>query len=397
MTLRDALVRHKPFVECKSRDTKNSKGVKWPRPSIRVWDQFTMATLNESYGHILDQPLPDEYTNKLPPTSSLNNLAVENDDGPKTLLAWNDDTVLPLVKWSKQTMGLHTGMAIRHSYSDASGEKVAKIPRNDCKKTVIDHIIGLGNAGKDTLVVGLGRTSSKWRASTLFGNLNPSVEERRWPLRQLANLCRASETRYGYIQTDDELVVCCFGSRGTQVQRGETRYTDTTWTDWTVAFMPVPWNTELSKGARHDVMTTELALWWLCMLSLSDGHRALVDTEDIVPINAWDIVWLDEDRGWIRRHRYSAVEEPTDAPPPPPYETPEVDNAAVFAAQVGINGESHFALDSLDEFFNFGPVAVGQEAVPAGEVVQPNGGYDGTLINVDVDVDEQVRQDNDLA
>lgn len=68
--------------------------------------------------------------------------------------------------------------------------------------------------------------------------------------------------------------------------------------------MPVPWS-------RHgtEVLTTDLALWWLYMLSMS-GHRKMVAAGDMVKINHWDDVYLDAHRGLGRRHRYSNCEDP---------------------------------------------------------------------------------------
>lgn len=210
--------------------------------------------------------------------------------------------------------------------------------------------------------MGLARTSQKWRSVSLVRGTATGIEEKRWPIRQLANLCARSETRYGYIQTDDELVVCCFGAKAPVAGGGaavgparadvdgadffggsQKKDDDDEWTNWSVAIMAVPWSTELSAGAgygggaRH-VLTTELALWWLCMLALSDGHRQLVETKDIVPIDSWDTVHAGDDCGWVRRHKYSLAEEPTNPPPPPVYEEPVLGNTTAFAINIGISG-----------------------------------------------------------
>ncbi|CAK7222619.1 hypothetical protein SEUCBS140593_004960 [Sporothrix eucalyptigena] len=280
-----------------------------------------METLNASYESILNHPLPQGFVASLPPTARLEGLALADDRGPKHLLQWNHDTVLPLVKWSKQIMGLHVGVALSHVYSDADGQALAKLPQysgGGGNKTVIDHLVGLSDKGRSTLVVGLGRTSSKWKGSVLINNTKTT--------------------------TDQDLVVFCFGAwrvAGPDPSKEESN-------DWSVAFMPVPWNTELSLSARHDVLTTELALWWLCMLSLSDGHVDLVKTHEIVPIDAWDKVWLGEERGWVRRHRYSGAEVPMTPPPPPAYDMPEPAQPAAFAAEVGVHNELDFWLHPLN-------------------------------------------------
>lgn len=77
--------------------------------------------------------------------------------------------------------------------------------------------------------------------------------------------------------------------------------------------MPVPWT--LHGEAQ---LTTDIALWWLCMLALSaPQHRALVTGADVVGIGEWEVRYVDGECGWVRHRRYSNAEEPADPPPPP--------------------------------------------------------------------------------
>lgn len=84
------------------------------------------------------------------------------------------------------------------------------------------------------------------------------------------------------------------------------------------------------------------------MLAMSAHHRDIVEEGEMVKINDWDIVYLDEERGWVRRHRYSNVEEPTSQPPPP---APSPNNAAAFAAGVGLDANDWFDIDPTSENF----------------------------------------------
>lgn len=166
----------------------------------------------------------------------------------------------------------------------------------------IDHRIFLDDFPSANLVVGLGRSSNKFKGRTIA--LQPSAlsQEKFWPMRQLANLCNVAQTRYGYILTEEEFVACCFSRQTIQEKDA-----------WKAAVMPVPW-TRHGQGQ----LTTDLALWWLCMLAMSSSdHRALVSDGEIVGIDEWDVVFLDDERGWVRRHRYSSHETPTPPPPPP--------------------------------------------------------------------------------
>lgn len=95
------------------------------------------------------------------------------------------------------------------------------------------------------------------------------------------------------------------------------------------------------------------------MLALSaPEHRALVTEADMVGIGEWEVRYVDEERGWVRRHRYSDIEQPADPPPPPVYQTPSPGNRAVFTAAVGIHMDPSFGLDGdfdlgyVDEFLH---------------------------------------------
>lgn len=80
-------------------------------------------------------------------------------------------------------------------------------------------------------------------------------------------------------------------------------------------------------------------------------------------IDEWDVHRYDDERGWVRRHKYSKFEEPTDEPLPPAYEPPTTGSAevmaAAFNAEAGINADPAFDMfssgvyDNLDDLFNF--------------------------------------------
>ncbi|CAK7227117.1 hypothetical protein SCUCBS95973_006434 [Sporothrix curviconia] len=313
-TLRDALVRHKPFLACATTQKGNTKSHRWPKvTSIHEWRAFNIDALNESYGHVIDSTLSSTLVDKLPSTNKLEGLTMYDDSGPKNIIAWNDENVMSMVNHAKVFMGLHPGASVQHSYTSADGSTKAIFPEAH-SKTTVDHVITLGNSRSDVLVVGLGRTSVKWKGSLLVKDFDNTTNENGWPLRQLANLCSKAQTRYGYIQTDKELVVCYFTVSTTGPP---DEY------EWSAYIMPVPWNTELSSdqsAAPKTHLTTELALWWLCMLSLCDEHRPIVALGQVVAIDSWDKQQLNSGL-WVRRHRYSGFEQPL----PFAFPTPDLD------------------------------------------------------------------------
>ncbi|CAM1502363.1 Fc.00g043470.m01.CDS01 [Cosmosporella sp. VM-42] len=344
-TLRRVLSQRKPLVRCNTTATRNSTSENWPKleECVKIWDDFNLSNLNESYGHVLDLPVPEQLLMAPQPGQAFAGIAINKAEDINHLISWNDGLMQPSLQFAKSHLRLYPGILLRHKYSTADKSFIAKI--SSAPRLSVDHLIALDDFPSPHLVAGLGRPSPKWSGRKLAHQLDNPTMELLWPLMQLANICKAAGTRYGYIQTDEELVVCCFSKE----VNGETG------TDWKAAIMPIPWS-------RHgvDVLTTDLALWWLCMLAMSGPHhRAIVEDGEMVKINAWDVVHLDEERGWVRRHRYSSIEVPTSPPPPPQY-TPPLGNATAFDWQNNEDplanlvdfGAANFDLDQLD-FGNF--------------------------------------------
>jgi len=293
-----------------------------------------LDNLNDSYGHVLDLAIPHE---TLRPDQVLADVAIDGPNSIKHLIGWNEGLMKPTLQFAKSRLELHPGVVLRHNYSTADKSNFASIP-NGPRKLIVDHIIALDDFPGPNLVVGLGRPSSKWSGRKLANQLDNASMELLWPLRQLANICRIAQTRYGYIQTDEELVTCCFSKAAEK---------------WKVAIMPIPWS---RYGV--DVLTTDLALWWLCMLAMSARHhRAIVEEGEMVKIDDWDLVFLGEER-WVLRHRYSNFEKPTNPPSPPAYQTPSPGNAASFAAAVGLLADDQFNIEDPDAAGRVDPNAV---------------------------------------
>ncbi|KAG5979180.1 hypothetical protein E4U55_005471 [Claviceps digitariae] len=314
LNLRSVLTQAKPlfFRAWPEKISSNTTNQRWPKlheiDPIAIWDEFNLTNLNESYGHVLDISIQDG----LAPNAEqcLGNMTMAEARDINHLIMWNNAIIRATVPTAQWELGLHPNVVIRHECSTVERPKQVRLESNPALS--IDHIISLDDFPESFLVVGLGRPSPKWSGRKLSQQLKPKADKL-WPLRQLAGLCEVAKTRYGYIQTDEELVVCCFS-----VDDGF----------WRVKFMPVPWS---RCGA--DALTTDLALWWLCMLAMSaDVHRAIVEEEEMVRIDEWDYVFMDDDRGWVRRHRYSNFEQRT--PPPPSYTSPSPGNTAVFGAQL---------------------------------------------------------------
>lgn len=346
-TLRRVLTQSKAEVPCKTKASKNSTG-DWPLLdpwTTTSWDDFNLNTLNESYGHILDREIPAEQLEAPRAEHVLQGIEIAKPDDILHLIGWKDQLLRPTLAFAKRHLGLHSGVHLQHSISAADRSSFASISTSRLASLRADHRVALDDFPLPNLVVGLGRPSTKFQGRRLLERPEAAGKGGFLPLRQLANLCALAKTRYGYILTDQDLVACCFYKRragaGQAAELSEAK-------GWKVAMMPVPWT-----RYGETQLTTDIALWWLSMLALSaPENRALVAEADVVGIGEWERRYLDEERGWVRRHRYSNVEEPTDPPSPPAYRTPSPGNRAAFEAAVGFHIDPNF---DINPNFDFNP------------------------------------------
>ncbi|KAI1074295.1 hypothetical protein F5B20DRAFT_564040 [Whalleya microplaca] len=332
MTLRKALTQGKPSFPCKVQSYGNSKNSDWPKiqtNNIVSWDAFNIQNLNASYGHILDSPIPEGQLDVPKPStvlSSVQEIAKAHDINH--LIQWSDGVLGPTFEFARKKLELQLGTAVKRDFMKPETHlRPGLTNKSKNGRIKADHAIQLDDLDMPMLVLGLGRTSRHFPGRRI---INQDRAGPLWLVRQLANLCVHSNTRYGYILTEEDFVACCFS---TEDRSG-----------WTVAVKAVPWT-----KAGETQLTTDLALWWLCMLAISSrSNRRLTCKKDTIGIDHWDVRWYGDDRGWVRRHHYSLVEEPTVPPTPPPYRSPSPANAegvaAAFSAGVGINADPDFDL-----------------------------------------------------
>ncbi|KAG6013052.1 hypothetical protein E4U54_007140 [Claviceps lovelessii] len=290
----------------------NTHNREWPKlRNFAIWDEFNLNTLNDSYGHILNLSIPDQLAPRA--EEMLSNITIATPNDMLQLINWNNEVIDGPVQFAKSKLGLQPSFMFRQRYRTVEASMPVRLFGST--KIIVDHIIRINEYPEKNLVVGIGRLSRLWNVRRLANEIPSPQDGDVWPLRQLANICRAAKTRYGYIQTEEDLVVCCFSQSNEQ---------------WRVKLMVIPWT---NRGVH--ALTTDLALWWLCMLAMSrPEHRAILSEDEMVGINEWDIIRLDEHQGWVRRHRYSNFEERIPPPPPPSYYTPSPGNTAALAAGI---------------------------------------------------------------
>ncbi|CAH0019005.1 unnamed protein product [Clonostachys rhizophaga] len=324
-TLRKLLSQRKPDIPCLTTATKNTTKCSWPdlhKKNITIWKEFNLDTLNASYSHVLDLPVSDPLSGVPSINQTFEGLTVNSDLDVNNLIGWNAMMMKATFDFARSRIGLKQGSPSSHAYSTPNKSTLAKIPGYS-PRLQVDHVISLSCNLPQNLVVGLGRTSKKWRGVDLTCALDQGrkpTREQTWPLRQLLAICDIANTRYGYIQTDKEFVVCRFNKNAAE--------------EWKVAIASIP-----VGNFGEGVLTADLALWWLCMLAASSKRNSeIVAEEEMVEIDQW--AW-DEFQGSMV-HKYSN------------YSAPELFQMPPFEAQ-GNPANPVFGVNPADLAFGANP------------------------------------------
>lgn len=211
-TLRRLLTQEKPFIPCNTRANRNTMGHNWPSfrsCEIQAWTEFNIDTLNESYTHVLDLEVPTARLAGAPDASAvLDGIEITNPDDVLRLIGWNDRILQPTLALAKEHLELQPGVRLQHQVTPPEGGRAVRIPGGGNVR--VHHLVGIDDFPLPHLVIGLGRPSTKFQGRQLVARPENATPAQTWPLRQLANLCQLAGTRYGYIVTDQDLVVCCF-------------------------------------------------------------------------------------------------------------------------------------------------------------------------------------------
>lgn len=190
----------------------------------------------------------------------IDGLIIENTKGIKFIMSRNDALMQPTLNIAKSRFAHAEGLGLSHMCAAAGRTTAIKA------RVSVDHVIALDKVPRRNLVVGLGKSSTKFSIAGFIhdhGPLQLTQPAHLSVLSQLAHFYKAANTPYGYIQTDKELVACWFKRDGDPDK------------DYKVYVMAIPWS---SYGTRR--LTTDLGLWWLCMKALSPEHDPQMEQVD---------------------------------------------------------------------------------------------------------------------
>ncbi|OTB03975.1 hypothetical protein M426DRAFT_12058 [Hypoxylon sp. CI-4A] len=284
-TLRLALTQLKPTIPCNETPgtMKNSFNAKWPTvKSVKLWSEFVLPNLLDAHGPHLSQSI-----HAFPRTDEeLEGKSIDGLDGTKFLTRWNCAMMASTLDNALSGFPHLNGTTLSHQYSNIDRPLYVESIGLGGPRASADHLIELDgtHSERQRLVVGLGKPSSRFSMKDAIhrdGTIHAKQTKHLFVPRQLANLCVKAGTLYGYIQTDKELVACHFTEAG-----GE----------YGVYVMRVPWS---DHGSER--LTTDLALWWLCMKALSvsfggrvEGHTAATVPEVLSRVNEEGEDWDEE-------------------------------------------------------------------------------------------------------
>ncbi|OTA75434.1 hypothetical protein M434DRAFT_18661 [Hypoxylon sp. CO27-5] len=227
----------------------------WPEVEnpLMPWDNFNLKNLNEAYGAVLDHGNNTGALNQCFTVSKVfNDLPDEaKDKGITQMIIRNDGMMRPTLHYARQLLQIDIGNQLYHQTRGPNNPRL-RVPGNNL--IPVDHIIAVDSSPRRILIVGLRKPCAAWKSSDLVGKEDKPPKKCTSPMRQLANICKQANTRYGYIMTEEEMVVFHF----TAITDGK----------YTVAYKPIPWS---QYGAT--MLTTDLALWWLCMMAGSDVNN----------------------------------------------------------------------------------------------------------------------------
>jgi len=357
--LRQLLTLQKPAVTCTTKASQNSVNPKLPKLTITRWGTFNRGNLDKKFSGVLDATIQAPPQDLIPPFQS--GLQIQNIAHLKPMIERNDKVLRTALEcW--QPKGLK-GTALRSGLSSRSSDGMNK-PNGD-------HVVTLDNQPPKHLVVGLARPSSRWSVVRLQASGAEGRKDLQVPVQQLAAECRRAGTRFGYIQTDEALTAVCF-----TWANGES--------EGVAAVRSIPWT---KYGL--NMLTTDLALWWLFNLAWSsDSDDPVARGEDIQEVADEKLDDQDEEHAAHLKNHSNAAELPGLSIMSPKYQMagPDnqlaPDNAVEHFANTLVGGHSSFPSARPDPFMFpsphpfFGATADGFFAGSPGDLFSPNyGGF----------------------
>lgn len=280
-TILEVLTRPNPELRLTATSSSLTNGVWWEKVqygNVSEWKDFSYETLMNGWGHLLQDSarvkgeLEEEITNT--------QRSISDEDKVDTIaVGWTIKIIREPLKRGAQILRPGSNREI------VIAKHARKFRNPQGKEAKPDMAIFYRGVEDFCLVVGDNKTSKSWKSSVVLGGKSASDTSMR-PINQITTYCMLGNTRYGWIMSDHELVVC----RVCYVLDGNKKI-------WKVEYKAIPWD---AAGPR--TLTVNLSIWWLGMMGTSERYRAVQPKDKMIPINFW---W--EDKSGDRTVGYTVI------------------------------------------------------------------------------------------
>ncbi|RSL48142.1 hypothetical protein CEP53_009641 [Fusarium sp. AF-6] len=238
---------------------------------VARWSDFNLETLMEAYGDILNEQVQvkNHAPTELPSIRYLADL--------KTVA---QSCIFPTLQYTIEAGARHLGIRLgRH------------LPTIDFRTSL--RLIGdqdqacypaftLRSGDEKAHIVGCVQFAKQWHSRDLLGTSSTAKR----PIGRLIRYCRNANTRYGFVFTSSEVMV---------IRLSASDITRPCQVEWRA----IPWD-----ASGGNVLTVNLALWFLAMMSLNEDHRTICRPTELLPLNIWSRS-VDPDGQVIHRHHLS--------------------------------------------------------------------------------------------
>ena len=309
-SLREYLQRENPVINnlpCKTgkNTTTNNNNFTLPR-YIELWEDFELDSLKAMYGGALQAILEQNfYLHDHSAIPQFPFCEVHDEDSLNSLLIrWTHSIVSDaLATAQKQLEGYNHGVHIfmvrggQANYAGSSSKYRADW-------AAVQQSPSYHSTKNPNILPGDTKLSSKWSSEHVgLGPVSKNVPVPQWlnPLTQVYTYCIRANVRYGYIITDEELVVLRvrpgpqdkidsvvepIGAEEPSLQNAAQKAERS----GTVEFKAIPWaDGAINTDGASEKLTVNLALWWLHLMAadaseIKDHYSPLRDatwTNDI--------------------------------------------------------------------------------------------------------------------
>lgn len=276
-------------------NTKTSGAMWCAYEELKVWEDFTFETLKRLYKDLLYQPFSEDelpnFNQKLP----YHITEIRNENTLNSLLVrWNNAVVSAALAASQSKLSGNSRSGSRKEgeifmacgcQATLDHPKGRKIPdwAGIMKDKVYDNFVdGQKRVTHKNLLPGDTKLSTKWNSEKMEKAKNdPAMKA---PINQILTYCVTAEVRYGYLITQEEVVVFRISERDLSEpdleSKGQRRRLEKNalgmpqekmfgrGKSWYMEYKAIPW--ELDEGVRSNNLTVNLALWWLHMLAVQE-------------------------------------------------------------------------------------------------------------------------------